>query len=131
MDIQTISTESFKSVQIFYELNYQLFNLVNNGDKIFSISAKFLLGQKKQSNNRLKKNNFDLNIFKKTELFQRTSLFSRIRYEGLVSQNIVNNEMIRFGGAESIRGFIDESILANEYFLSRNNLNVFLNKIFH
>ena len=38
--------------------------------------------------------------------------------------------MIRFGGAESIRGFIDESILANEYFLSRNNVNVELNENF-
>ena len=123
--------ESFKSVQFFYELNYQLFNFdQNNGDKIFSISAKFFIGHKKQLNNNFKKNNFDLNIFKKTELFQRTSLFSRIRYESLVSQNKVNNEMIRFGGAESIRGFIDESILANEYFLSRNNVNVSLNKNF-
>ena len=123
--------ESFKSVQFFYELNYQLFNFdENNGDKIFSISAKFFIGHKKQLNNNFKKNNFDLNIFKKTELFQRTSLFSRIRYESLVSQNKVNNEMIRFGGAESIRGFIDESILANEYFLSRNNVNVSLNKNF-
>ena len=123
--------ESFKSVQFFYELNYQLFNFdENNGDKTFSISAKFFIGHKKQLNNNFKKNNFDLNIFKKTELFQKTSLFSRIRYESLVSQNKVNNEMIRFGGAESIRGFIDESILANEYFLSRNNVNVSLNKNF-
>ena len=123
--------ESFKSVQFFYELNYQLFNFdENNGDKTFSISAKFFIGHKKQLNNNFKKNNFDLNIFKKTELFHRTSLFSRIRYESLVSQNKVNNEMIRFGGAESIRGFIDESILANEYFLSRNNVNVSLNKNF-
>ena len=38
--------------------------------------------------------------------------------------------MIRFGGAESIRGFIDESILANEYFLSRNNVKVSLNENF-
>ena len=123
--------ESFKSVQFFYELNYQLFNFdENNGDKTFSISAKFFIGHKKQLNNNFKKNNFDLNIFKKTELLQRTSLFSRIRYESLVTQNKVNNEMIRFGGAESIRGFIDESILANEYFLSRNNVNVSLNKNF-
>ena len=40
--------ESFKSVQFFYELNYQLFNFdQNNGDKIFSISAKFFIGHKK------------------------------------------------------------------------------------
>ena len=68
-------------------------------------------------------------IFKETELFQRTSLFSNARYESLVSQQ-VNNEMIRFGGAESIRGIIDESILTNEYFLSRNNVNVSLNENF-
>ena len=123
--------KNFKSVQFFYELNYQLFNLdVNNGDKTFSISAKFLTGHKKQLNDRFTKNNFDLNIFKKTELFQRTSLFSNARYENLVSQNLVNNEMIRFGGAESIRGFIDESILTNEYFLLRNNVNVLLNENF-
>ena len=123
--------QSFKSVQFFYELNYQLFNLdVINGYKTFSISAKFLIGHKKQLNDRFTKNNFDFNIFKKTELFQRTSIFSNARYESLVSQNIVNNEMIRFGGAESIRGFIDESIFANEYFLSRNNVNVSLNENF-
>jgi len=123
--------KNFKSVQFFYELNYQLFNLdVNNGDKTFSISAKFSTGHKKQLNDRFTKNNFDLNIFKKTELFKRTSLFSNARYENLVSQNLVNNEMIRFGGAESIRGFIDESILTNEYFLLRNNVNILLNENF-
>ena len=88
------------------------------------------MGHKKQLNNRFTKNNFDIDIFKKTNLFQRTSLVSKIRYESLVSENIVNNEMIRFGGAESIRGFIDESITTNEYFLLRNNINIMLNKNF-
>ena len=122
---------NFKSFQIFYELNYQLFNNDKNAlNKIFSISAKFSLGHKKQLGNRSTKNNFDIEIFKKTNLFQRTSLVSTIRYESLVSENIVNNEMIRFGGAESIRGFIDESITTNEYFLSRNNINFMINKNF-
>ncbi len=123
--------ENFKSVQIFYELYYQLFSPDNfDNNKTFSISAKFFLGQKKQLNNKSKKNNFDIDIFKKTKIFQRTSLMSNIKYEKLVSQNLVNNEMIRFGGAESIRGFIDESITANEYFLSRNDVNFMLNKSF-
>ena len=123
--------ENFKSFQIFYELNYQLFkNDKNSHNKIFSISAKFSLGHKEQLNNRFTKNNFDIDIFKKTNLFQKTSLVSKIRYESLVSENIVNNEMIRFGGAESIRGFIDESIPTNEYFLLRNNINILLNKNF-
>ena len=123
--------ENFKSFQLFYEFNYQLFNKNKNTfNKIFSISAKFSLGHKKQLSNRFTKNNFDIDIFKKTKLFQRTSLVSKIRYESLVSENIVNNEMIRFGGAESIRGFIDESISTNEYFLFRNNINFMLNKNF-
>lgn len=74
--------------------------------------------------------NYDIDIFKRTKIFQRTSLLSNIRYEKLVSQNLVNNEMIRFGGADSMRGFIDESITANEYFLSRNDINFMLNKSF-
>ena len=123
--------KNFKSVQVFYEFNYQLFNSdQNNSDKIFSISAKFFLGYKKQLNNRSAKNNFDIDIFKKTKIFERSSLFSKIRYEKLDSRNLVNNELIRFGGAESIRGFIDESIAANEYFLFRNDVNFMLNKSF-
>ena len=123
--------ENFKSVQIFYELYYHLFNTDNyDNNELFSISAKFFLGQKNQLDNKSKKNNFDIDIFKKTKIFQRTNIMSNIRYEKLVSQNLVNNEMIRFGGAESIRGFIDESITANEYFLSRNDINFMLNKSF-
>ena len=123
--------ENFKSTQIFYELNYQIFDSEEKfKDKIFSISAKFSIGQKKQLNIESTKNNFDINIFKKTRIFQRTSLFSKIKYERLASENIVNNEMLRFGGAESIRGFIDESLMTNEYFLSRNNINFNLNDNF-
>lgn len=130
-DISNNVYENFKSVQVFYELYYQLFKSNNyQSDKIFSISAKFFLGHKNQLDNRSAKNNFDIDIFKKTKLFLKTSLFSTIKYEKLVSQNLVNNEMIRFGGAESIRGFIDQSISANEYFLSRNDLKFMLNNSF-
>ncbi len=123
--------ENFKSAQVFYEFNYQIFKSdQNNRDKIFSISAKFFLGHKKQLENRSTKNNFDIDIFKKTKIFERSSLFSKIKYEKVDSQNLVNNELIRFGGAESIRGFIDESITANEYFLCRNDVNFMLNKSF-
>jgi hemolysin activation/secretion protein len=130
-DISNNVYENFKSVQVFYELYYQLFKSNNyQSDKIFSISAKFFLGHKNQLDNRSAKNNFDIDIFKKTKLFLKTSLFSTIKYEKLVSQNLVNNEMIRFGGAESIRGFIDQSISTNEYFLSRNDLKFMLNNSF-
>ena len=130
-DISNNVYENFKSVQVFYELYYQLFKSNNyQSDKIFSISAKFFLGHKNQLDNRSAKNNFDIDIFKKTKLFLKTSLFSTIKYEKLVSQNLVNNEMIRFGGAESIRGFIDQSISANEYFLSKNDVKFMLNNSF-
>ena len=130
-DISNNVYENFKSVQVFYELYYQLFKSNNyQSDKIFSISAKFFLGHKNQLDIGSAKNNFDIDIFKKTKLFLKTSLFSTIKYEKLVSQNLVNNEMIRFGGAESIRGFIDQSISANEYFLSRNDLKFMLNNSF-
>ena len=44
-----------------------------------------------------------------------------------VSKNLVNNELIRFGGSNSIRGFDDKSIFADGYTLLATNLNFYLN----
>ena len=47
--------------------------------------------------------------------------------EKINSKNLVNNELIRFGGSNSIRGFDDNSIFADEYTLLATNLKFFLN----
>ncbi len=123
--------ENFKSYQIFYEVNYHLYNQKeDSSNSIFSISAKLSLGEKKQLNETFKKNDLNIEIFKKTNISKRSSLFSNLKFEKLNSDNLVNNELLRFGGAESIRGFIDESIATDKYFLLRNNLKFFLNKNF-
>tara|TARA_S200000501_G_scaffold301701_1_gene289015 strand:+ start:1087 stop:2730 length:1644 start_codon:yes stop_codon:yes gene_type:complete len=123
--------ENFKSYQIFYEVSYHLYNQNENfSNSIFSISAKLSLGEKKQLNETFQKNDFNIEIFKKTNISERSSLFSNLKFEKLNSDNLVNNELLRFGGAESIRGFIDESIATDKYFLLRNNLKFFLNKNF-
>ena len=123
--------ENFRSYQIFYEFNYRIYDQnVDYSNKIFSISAKLSFGEKKQLNETFQKNDLNIGIFKKTNISNRSSLFSNLKFEKLNSNNLVNNELLRFGGAESIRGFIDESIATDEYFLSRNNLKFFLNKNF-
>ena len=123
--------ENFKSFQIFYEFNYQLYDQKKDfSNSIFSISAKLSLGKKKQLNETFQKNYFNIDIFKKTNITARSSILSNLKFEKLNSDNLVNNELLRFGGAESIRGFIDESIATNKYFLLRNNLKFFLNKNF-
>ena len=47
--------------------------------------------------------------------------------EKINSKNLVNNELIRFGGSKSIRGFDDKSIFADGYTLLTTNLNFYLN----
>ena len=43
------------------------------------------------------------------------------------SKNLVNNELLRFGGGNSIRGFDDNSIFSDSYTLLKTNLNYYLN----
>lgn len=44
------------------------------------------------------------------------------------SENFVTNELFRFGGINSIRGFQEGSIYANEYFITNFDLIFLLNK---
>ena len=39
---------------------------------------------------------------------------------------MVNNELLRFGGTNSINGFDDNSIFTNNYFLINSKLNYYL-----
>jgi hemolysin activation/secretion protein len=52
---------------------------------------------------------------------------SKVLREKISSENIVTNELLRFGGIKSIRGFDENSIFTNEYTLLNTNLNFYIN----
>ena len=64
---------------------------------------------------------------KKFNFSSKLNLSSQIIKEEINSKNLVINELLRFGGAESIRGFDDNSIFTNSYTLLKTSINYYLN----
>ncbi|GIR21715.1 MAG: membrane protein [Flavobacteriales bacterium] len=131
--------ESYSDSQIEFVENFnsKLFNvsseyfIPDSDDKLISEKFKLLVkygsGKKIQLNNETRLNKYKLELFKKFNFSSRFKLQSSIVREKINSKNLVNNELIRFGGSESIRGFDDNSIFADGYTLLATNLNFYLN----
>ena len=131
--------ESYSDGQIEFieNFNSKLFNvsseyfIPDSDDKLisekFRLLVKYGTGKKIQLNNETNLNKYKLELIKKFNFSSRFKLLSSIVKEKINSKNLVNNELIRFGGSNSIRGFDDNSIFADEYTLLATNLNFFLN----
>ena len=131
--------ESYSDSQIEFVENFnsKLYNVSSEyfipdpDDKLISEKFKLLVkygsGKKIQLNNESHLNKFKLELFKKFNFSSRFKLQSSFAREKINSKNLVNNELIRFGGSESIRGFDDNSIFADGYTLLATNLNFYLN----
>ena len=131
--------ESYSDSQIEFVENFnsKLFNVSSEyfipdlDDKLisekFKLFVKYGSGKKIQLNNETRLNKYKLELFMKFNFSSRFKLKSSILREKISSKNLVNNELIRFGGSESIRGFDDNSIFADGYTLLATNLNFYLN----
>ena len=131
--------ESYSDGQIEFVENFnsKLFNvsseyfIPDSDDKLISEKFKLLVrygtGKKIQLNNETGLNKYKLELVKKFSFSTRFKLQSSIVKEKINSKNLVNNELIRFGGSESIRGFDDKSIFADGYTLLTTNLNFYFN----
>ena len=93
----------------------------------FKISARYGLGKKIQLNNETRLSRYKLELSKIFNFSSRFNLQALTVKEKINSKNLVNNELIRFGGSKSIRGFDDKSIFADGYTLLTTNLNFYLN----
>ncbi|REG85232.1 BamA/TamA family outer membrane protein [Winogradskyella sediminis] len=58
---------------------------------------------------------FTIDTYKVFNLNLRNSIYARLNGATLVSDNYLDNEMFRFGGINSIRGFEENSLVANLY----------------
>ena len=131
--------ESYSDGQIEFVENFnsKLFNLSSeyfipdSEDKLisekFKVLVKYGSGKKIQLNNETRLNKYKLELVKKFNITSRFKLQSSIVREKINSKNLVNNELIRFGGSESIRGFDDNSVFADGYTLLATNLSFYLN----
>lgn len=88
-------------------------------DTLFPINFYFELsggiGDRTTINNSTNQTLFKLNTYKIFNLNNRNSIFVRLDGATLISDDYFENELFRFGGINSIRGFEEQSLLANLY----------------
>jgi len=101
-----------------YFANYQYMKRQNKNvlfpiNFLFNISAG--LGQRASLNEDNEQYNLELETYKIFNLNQRNSIFGRLTAQYLDSDNYLENELPRFGGINSIRGFEENSLIANLY----------------
>ncbi|TCK68568.1 outer membrane protein assembly factor BamA [Winogradskyella wandonensis] len=73
------------------------------------------LGNRKQNGLETQQNTLSLEAYKIFNLNNKNSLFIRLTGAALTSDNYLDNELFRFGGINSIRGFEENSLVANLY----------------
>lgn len=97
----------------FEYLNPQNYNL------LFPINTKFYFetnfGQRKLTNESQNQSQFTIDAFKIFNLNPKNSIYTRLNSASLISDTYLENELFRFGGINSIRGFEENSLLASQY----------------
>ena len=122
------SVENFKSklINVFSE-----YIILDNSDQsipeLFKISLRYGSGFKEQLGDKTNFSKFSLELHKKFNLSSKFKLQSSITRRKIHSKNLVNNELLRFGGYNSIRGYDENSIFADGYSLLKTSLNYYLN----
>ena len=126
-----IETENIKSFDSKLFNVFSEYLIIDEGDKFnpefFKLSLRYGIGKKEQLNNITSISKYKLEISKKFNISKRFKFQPLIIKEKINSKNLVNNELLRFGGGNSIRGFDDNSIFSDSYTLLKTNLNYYLN----
>ena len=98
----------------------------------------FKISQGKRTSNDQKNNQLFINM-DLTKIFDfglKNSIYLNFKSEILDSETYFSNELSRFGGANSIRGFDENSFFSNKYFLLiteyrlKLNNTIYINSIF-
>ena len=131
---ESVNEIPFQNVEAFKKNIINLFisyELLDPDDSFEFYNFRFFLkagiGEKNQMDEKNKVGKFKIEMTKKFKISEKLKINSRYLSEKLDSQNLVTNELLRFGGIESIRGFDQNSIFTNNYKLLNTSVNFYLN----
>ncbi|MFK5957935.1 MAG: hypothetical protein QM495_03580 [Lutibacter sp.] len=115
----TLDISDFKNTFIGVSYAYKsLQNIKNsNSPKIF-INIEYLKGKRLINNTKNKQDKIKLSGAYLFELNQKNSIFIKSTNELLIGKNLLQNELYRIGGINSIRGFDEQSIFTSKYAVS-------------
>jgi len=100
----------------YYTLNYNYTN-AQFYDPLFPVNFWFNFsggfGNRENDLGTLKQSILNINTYKIFNLNTKNSIYTRLNGAILTSDNYLDNELFRFGGINSIRGFEENSLVAN------------------
>ena len=108
-------------IQDYNSNTYNVRFVYNKRQKSRLFNTNFLFdielgnGKRRFLNNSENQTSFLFNVFKIFNLNQKNSAYIRLNGSGLFSNTFLENELFRFGGINSIRGFEENSIVASLY----------------
>lgn len=103
---------------LFYFINYHYLKR-QKLDVLFPVNFLFDLtlgtGNRTIDNSKENQSKFNLETYKIFNLNEKNSIFTRLTSSIISSDRYLDNELLRFGGINSIRGFEENSLYANLY----------------
>jgi len=101
-----------------YTIAYQFLKPQSN-NILFPIKSKFYLeagfGERKTSSSSENQSQYSIDALKIFTLNKTNSIFIRVNGSNLITDTYFENELLRFGGINSIRGFEENSLFASLY----------------
>lgn len=117
-----LSTNSVTLIDDYDSSNFSIayqFTSYRTNSILFPFNSSLYLetgfGKRENRNSTEKQNNVNFDAFKIFNLNQKNSIYLRLSGASLFSDNYLENELLRFGGINSIRGFEENSLLATLY----------------
>ena len=135
-----IPNADFQDYETFFSDFIYEFSKYNQDNLLFPIKENYLfkISQGKRTSNDQQNNQLFINM-DLTKIFDfglKNSIYLNFKSEILDSETYFSNELSRFGGANSIRGFDENSFFSNKYFLLiteyrfKLNNTIYINSIF-
>ncbi|ULC60231.1 hypothetical protein MBM09_04390 [Flaviramulus sp. BrNp1-15] len=114
----------------YFTIGYQ-FLRASSYNLLFPIKSKLNfeagIGNRKNSGEIQKQNQFTIDAFNIFKLNQKNSVYLRVNASDLISKTYFENELLRFGGINSIRGFEENSLFSSLYGLINTEYRFQLN----
>ena len=114
----TISNNIADYKTSYYSFAYE-FLKPQSYNYLFPINSKFYFetnfGKRKLINESQKQSQFTIDAFKNFNLNLKNNIYIRLNSSILISDTYLENELFRFGGINSIRGFEENSLLASAF----------------
>jgi len=115
---------------IFYNLKYEFTKRQYNNILFpinFFLEAKAGIGARKDGDIKEKQSVYSFESYKIFNLNTTNSIYVKLNTKAINSNSYLNNELLRFGGINSIRGFEEQSLVASLYSVLNTEFRYALN----